>query len=291
MGSNTLDALGRAILEAIESGRAVDGSLESDLDADGPAVADRLAQLVDNGLIREDAETGRGGGTTGYEVTENGLRLLDSRPVAPRANRVDTPATVDRTIADFDLRPDEDAAVRNAFWFLRFWGDATSAEIVDAAYSEEPAGYETADRWWDDCVRDRLAALPDVQVVVEESIEWYDRWTYDGTPVVERDDRDGRSIADPVDEPRFASARHAVETTPLDEDDRAYARAAFAALARRGRASTDELRAAVAHGRGKRSDATDTSADRLAVLESVPGIDLEEGSDGEPVWVYDPTVS
>lgn len=294
MSSNTLDELGRAVLDAVEGRRVRVGTLESELDAGRAEIDDRLAQLVDNGLVREvgeDAGADTASEAEGYELTENGLRLLNSTPVGARDNRIDTPANVDRAIVDVDLRPDEEAAVRNAFSFLRYWGEATTAEIVDAAYSEGPAGYETADRWWDDCVRERLAALPDVRVVADEPIAGAENWIYDGAAIVEQPgDEDGRAIDDRAGFPSPAgSARHAIERTDPNDDDRAIARAAFAVLFDRGRATTDELVAAVDADRPP-EDSNEAPADGLAVLlEEIPGVDRETSGDGEVVWVYDPT--
>ncbi|WP_247730326.1 hypothetical protein [Halovivax limisalsi] len=314
MGSNTLDELGRATLEAIAERRVTADALETELDADREAIDDRLAQLVDNALVRrvaaEGDEAADDPGVDGaYELTENGRRVLEATPVGARDYRIDTPDAVEQAIEGFDLRPDEASAVRSAFSFLRYWEEATTAEIVDATYSEVPAGYGSADRWWDDCVRDRLAALPDVRARPDDPIDGTESWTYDGTAAVEPDDRDGRAVADPMGAPPpFASARHAIERArpddvrqgesggderPEEDDVRAPARAAFAVLFERGRATTVELLEGLDDegvDAAAPAAASDDRTDRLAaLLDSVPGVERGRGSNGETVWTYDPS--
>ena len=91
---------------------------------------------------------------------------------------------VERSIDEFSLPPDAEQAVRKTVSFLQYWGEATTAELVDGCYSESPAGYDTADRWWS--AGDRFGRFDSGTV------------GYENTPVVETpDDEDGRDVPDP----------------------------------------------------------------------------------------------
>lgn len=282
MSSNTLEGLGRAVLEAIE-GRRIDAeTLEEEFDAPREELDDQLVQLVENALVQEvgDGE---------YELTENGERLLEATPVGDRDDRIDTPEDIERSIEGFDLRPDEERAVRSAFSFLRYWGDATTAEIVDATYGEEPAGYGRADSWWDDCVAERLAALPNVDPPsdgAEESngsIE--SRWRYTGEAGVEEPDRDGREVRDTEGEAPFGSVRHAFEELDLTDAERTSARVAFAALSERGGATAEELADALYDEQPAGYDSTDEWSSWLdETFAELPDVDRRE--DGS--WIHDP---
>lgn len=275
MSENTLDDLGRATLESIAGRRVALETLAAEREASRDDLEARLAQLVDNGLIRE--VDGR------YEATENGERLLRATPVGARDDRIDTPETVERAIEGFDCRPDEASALRGAFSFLRYWGEATTAEVVDATYSEWPAGYESADRWWCECVRDRLEALPGVRREDDDVLG--ERWTVEGDAAVDTSGPDGRSVPDPEDAPpAVGSARHALESRPLEAADRRAVRRAFATLAARGRATTADLLEPIP------DDAADaeTFPDRLTdSLEAIPGVSRAVDADGETAWTYD----
>lgn len=328
MSSNTLDELGRAVLETVaagsdsapdpgseagSAGRAVDlETLEVEHEASRADLEARLAQLVDNALVREVDDGGDGDGGPAYEPTENGLRVLNATPIGVRNHRIDTPADVERAIEGFSLRPDEEAAVRNAFAFLRYWGDATTAEIVDATYSEEPAGRESPDRWWEECVRDRLEALPDVRVDSDGSDDSDgsidaipERWSYEGTATVDQpEDADGRDVADPTGAPPpFASVRHALEKLALSEEERRGARVAFAVLFELEAATTEELVDRIGYPAG--NDSSDAWADRLAdCLAELPNVergasagegaraeskaDTDTDTGGEETWTYRP---
>lgn len=281
MSSNTLEGLGRAVLEAIEGRRADAETLEAEFDAPREELDEQLSQLVENALVEEvDGE---------YELTENGERLLDSTPAGDRDERIDTPEDVERAIEGFDLRPDEERAVRNAFSFLRYWGDATTAEIVDATYGEEPAGYGTAARWWGDCVRERLAALPNVDPPADGAEESNgsseDRWRYAGETAVEQPDRDGREVRDVGGEAPFGSVRHAFEELDLTDAERTAARAAFATLSTRGGATAEGLADALYDEQPAGYDSTDEWSNWLeGVLAELPNVDHRE--DGS--WVHDP---
>ena len=275
MTSNTLDELDRAVLESIADGRKTVDALETRFDAPRERLEERLAQLVENGLARSTA-------AEGYELTENGRRVMSATPRGTKDDRIDTPAQVDRAIEESDLPPDEAAAVRSAFSFLQYWGEATTAEILDATYSEAPAGYDAPRRWWDECVRDRLAGLPDVAQTGLETVgggdgtpetsdgtreaddcaqetddgrreiddetwtlEW---WEYEGTAIVDREEGvNGRAVRDPPSAPAaIGSVRHGLERLDLTREERMVARIAFAVLYDRGTATASELLEGVA---------------------------------------------
>lgn len=282
MSSNTLEGLGRAILEAIEGRRVDAGTLDAEFDASSEELDEQLSQLVENALVREV-------GDDEYELTENGERLLSSTPVGAHDERIDTPGDVERAIEGFDLRPDEEQAVRSAFSFLRYWGDATTAEIVDATYGEEPAGYGTADRWWNDCVAERLAALPDVDPPADGAKESNgsseDRWRYAGETAVEQPDRDGREVRDAGGEAPFGSVRHAFEELDLTDAERTAARAAFATLSAREGATAEGLADALFDEHPAGYDSVDAWTNWLEeTFEELPDVDRRE--DG--TWIHDP---
>lgn len=282
MTSNTVDELGRAVLEAIADERVTLAALDDRFEASQRALEGRLSQLVDNGLARETDDGA-------YELTENGRRLLAATPVGAHDDRIDTPDAVERAIEEASLRPDEAAAVRGAFSFLRTWGEATTAELIDGVYSEVPAGYETAERWWDACVRDRLEALPDVEAPEASPIG---TWRYEGTAEVDRDDRDGREVRDPDAASSVGSVRHALEREDLSEGERRAARAAFAVLADRGRATVGELTERVYddHPAGHES-ATAWAAWLSTTFETLPNVERTgvTGDANAEGWTYDPS--
>lgn len=134
--------------------------------SDEAAVDRRLAELADNALVRERE--------TGYELTESGRRVLDSPGDGDADERIDTPPSVERELGSFDLPPDAEAAVRNAFTTLRHSGRATPEELQREVFSEDPAGYEDPERWWSDLVSERLLALPGVDVSADGSTLRYE---------------------------------------------------------------------------------------------------------------------
>jgi hypothetical protein len=281
MSSNTLGERERAVLEAIGEGRVDTGTIRAELGVAREELEELLSQLVENALVREDDGE--------YELTENGDRLLDATPTGERDDRIDTPEPVERAIKGFDLRPDEAAAIRSACSFLRYWGEATTAEIVDATYSEEPAGYGTAAEWWDDCVAQRLAVLPDVEPPANGAGEpdgrAVERWHYVGGAAVEEPDRDGREVRDTEErDAPFGSVRHGIEELDLSEAERAAARGAFTALSERGRATVDDLADAVYDEHPAGYDSVDAWTDWLCgTFEALPGVNRAGA-----VWTYDP---
>lgn len=311
MGNNTLDDAAHAVLSAIGDGRVTPETIESRLrsrhGSPPPDLSKRLEQLRENALVRE-------AGDDSYELTENGVRLLNAPGTGTSDERIDTPSDVETAIESLQASPGERAAVRAAFSFLRHWGEATTAEIVDGTYSEEPAGYADADRWWTDCVGDRLASLP--RVTGSADLGPAAVWEFEGTAVVgHAGDQDGRAVLDRSDATaRSGSVRHGIEEAARDDAERRASRAAFAALYRRREATSCELveeathldaregtvDADVEHGAPDGSVVVDYPAgfesaaewaERLTeIFEVLPGVDREWRSEGddEAVWTYSP---
>lgn len=142
------------LLRRLGDGERSPDALASTVDADAATVEDRLAALADNALVREGEE--------GYELTENGRRVVRAPGDGRADERVDTPPAVERALDSFDLRADAEVAVRNAFTFLRERERASPEELTEGVFSEAAAGYDDPDDWWDELVRDRLLALPGV---------------------------------------------------------------------------------------------------------------------------------
>ncbi|SFS96988.1 hypothetical protein [Halostagnicola kamekurae] len=324
MSSNTLDALGRAILETLDEGPTSIDTMEATFDTAPETLESHLQQLIDNALVRE-APDGR------YELTDNGRRLLRATPTGEYVDRTDIPPPVERAIASFSLPPDEEQAVRTAFSFLAYWGDATTAELVDGCYSESPAGYETPEEWWAHCIEDRLEGVPlvdapeldlgdadsspssssdsspssssdsstpstDSSPSSPRSITTSDSsavtpvvWTYERTPVVDRfAGGDGRNIPDSG--PPYGSVRHGLESRTGSEDERAAARVAFAILFEAGTVSEADL---VERAYDNYPAGYDSSTAWLTWLsdlfESLPGIERGAEAADEPGWQYSPT--
>lgn len=308
MSSNTLDALGRAILETLDEGPTSIDTMEATFDTARETLESHLQQLIDNALVREAPD-----GT--YELTDNGRRLLRATPTGEYVDRTDIPPPVERAIASFSLPPDEEQAVRTAFSFLAYWGDATTAELVDGCYSESPAGYETPEEWWAHCIENRLEDLPLVDAPEldssdDDSVESEPPdsssprsttasdssaviplvWTYERTPVVDRfAGGDGRNIPDSG--PPYGSVRHGLESQTEGEDERAAARVAFAVLFESGTVSEDDL---VDRTYDDYPAGYDSSTAWLAWLSNcfdlLPGVERRADAADEPGWQYSPAL-
>ncbi len=272
----TLDERDAAALERLRDGNADVGTLAETTGCDPEYLRERLPELADNGLVERVDDA--------YRITEDGERAMAGSPAGTMDDRIDTPDAVEERVESFDLRPDREEALRNAFSVLRYWGSASGPEIVDAAYSENPAGFDGPREWWEEGVRDRLADLP----LVESPASTGEPWRYAGTPTVEETTEDGR-VAPGVDPPAGASVRFALEQSELDDDERAAVRAAFAHLFEEGEASAASIRKAAYpdHGAGYDS-AADWWADCVRDgLDSLPGVErVGDEGDGESVWRY-----
>ena len=270
----TLDDRDRAILARLREGDADVDSLAESVDCSRSYVRDRLPELADNGLVlRVHSDV--------YTITANGKRTIAGSPAGTMDERIDTPASVERRIASFDLRPDRAEAVRNAFAFLQYWGSAIEAEIIDGVYSENPAGYASPDDWWSECVRDRLADLPLVEPTQSDAGEW----RYTETPTVDQPTSDGRSAPD-EDATAGTSVKYALEHSGLDDDELAAVRAAFDLLVREGDASADEFEKRIYPNDDAGYDSSTAWWDDCVrpVFESLPGVELTNEREG--VWTY-----
>lgn len=312
----TLDDRDEEILRHLRRSSADVGDLANALGCSSDYLESRLPALADNDLVTRTDDGG-------FAITDSGRRAIAGTPAGRMDDRLDTPDPVESRIRSYDLRADREAAVRGAFAFLRYWGDALEAEIVDAIYSETPAGYDSADEWWTDLVRDHLAGLP----FVDPAESWDTPWRYTGTATVdsetddgetgageidadETDSADGRTApgnrdapeddrftmaggAAAVDEPGkssavfpLASARYAVTQLDASPDARAAVRRAFAVLVREEETNPDALKRDVYPAVPAGYDTADewwTDCVRDG-LRQIPGVEQPTGSsDG---WRY-----
>ncbi len=226
----TLDDRDTATLWRLRRGDADVATLAETVQCDPSYLRDRLPELADNGLVA--AVDG------GYRITSDGERVLAASGQGTEDDRIDTPPDVERRIESFDLRADREAAVRTAFAVLHYWGDATRGEIVDAVYSEDPAGYETRDEWWAEGVRDRLSDLPTVDPPDSPDAPGA-TWRYEGAPTVAELTDDGRVLLEWAVTP--FSARFAVERLDLSDEEQAAVRAAVDWLVREGEGDADGI--------------------------------------------------
>ena len=190
----------------------------------------RLDELADNGLV-----TATGDGE--YQRTESGRRVLVSSSSGTLDERLDTTPAVEAALAAFDLRADEADAVRHAFTFLRYWGQVTEAEFLDAIYSEAPAGRESPDQWWVGVVREPLASLPGVAPPDADG----EPWRYTDRPEAADPAADGRRILSKT-HPVYGDVKHALESLGLPDEERAAVSAAFEYLYRRETATEADIR-------------------------------------------------
>lgn len=275
MENVTLDDRDLAVLERLRAGAADVDALAAAAGADADALRERLPELADNGLLER-----RSGGE--YALTDDGARVIDATAEGARDDRIDTPPAVEGRVLAFDLPPDREAAVRGAFTFLRYWGDATAAEIVDGVYAEYPAGFDDRLAWWRDCVRDRLAELPDV--VPSRSPD--EPWRYDGTAVAE-EGTDGRRVAGSTAIGE-SSVRFALERLDLEPESLRAVRGVFALLY-----EVDEVSAPAAeeqvypdHDGGYGSPGAWWDDLVRPALASLPGVERADGD--RERWRYRP---
>lgn len=267
MGTPTLDGTDRAILERLAAGRPASELGET---VDGDDIEERLAALVESGLVARTDE--------GYELADSGRRVLAAPGDTTADDRIDVPDRVEGAIERADPPPERAAAIRSAFAFLAYWGEASDYEIRDAVYSERPAGYGSVTEWWNGFVRDALADLPDVAPPPSDGHVW----RYEGPAGVEDPTADGRHGPGESDDAAYASVKHALESLDLQTEEREAAHAAFASLADRESATAEEITEAVYPNRPAGYGSAEEWWDRMeGVLEELPGIER----DGE-VWRY-----
>lgn len=255
--------------------------LGEELEGTPAALRERLAQLADNALV-SDLGDGR------YERTESGRRVLVAAATGAVDERVDTTPEVEAALAAFDLGPAEADAVRHAFSLLRYWGAVTEAEIADAVYSEAPAGRETSTAWWDEVVREPLAALPGVEPPAAGDEDG--PWRYADPPEAGERFADGRRVLS-RHHPVYGDVKHALESIDLAPAEREAARAAFGYLYRRGEASEDEVGDAVYPDHPAGYDSPEDWWDGVLrdAFEALPGVEPVDGSGertGDAAWRY-----
>lgn len=166
----------RALAERPTDATGTPGDLAADVGEPPAALDERLAELTEAGVVRET-----GGG---YELTSSGRRLLRAPASGAADDEIDTPPSVERALAELDLRADREGAVRKAFVLVCTEGEATADGIVDAVYEENPAGYDDPERWWE-TVREGLAAVATHSALTREGRTW--RYPSE-------DDADGRRV-------------------------------------------------------------------------------------------------
>jgi hypothetical protein len=272
MGTITLDDRDEAVLERLRKGDTDVETLAESVNADADCLWDRLPELADNGLVERADDA--------YALTEDGARAVEATPIGAKDDRIDTPPEVEERIEAFDLRPDREEALRNAFSFLHYWGETSGAEVIDGVYSENPAGFESEREWWTELVRDRLAELP----CVEPPASNHEPWRYAGTPGVEHRTDDGR-VAPPGDEFERTSVRFALERLDLAGDERRAVRRAFDRLLSEGEVTTDELEEAYSDRPAGYDSVSEWWSDCIRpAFESLPGV--ESGNADGKRWRY-----
>jgi DNA-binding Lrp family transcriptional regulator len=266
MSTPTISDDDETILEYLVDGPAERADVADGVGKGDDETAERLDGLVEAGLVREVEDV--------YEITDSGERLLAAPGDSTADSRVDTPPAVDETIDEMDLAPDHAEAVEETFAFLRYWGEATGAEVIDAVYSENPLDYADAESWWDEAIRDVLAALPDVDPPDETDD---DVWRYDGTPG--REDGDGRRPFDVPEAETYGSVKHALEAQDVNDRQRAAVTAAFELLQSNGSATDEELRTHAHDTVDVEASAGTWWRDAVEpVLEAFPGVERTEDS-------------
>ena len=272
MGTITLTARDTTVLQLLADAPADDDQLAETVEYSRAELEDRLEELAENGLLRE-----REDGT--YALTESGSRVLDVPADGSTDSRIDAPDDVTQAIEALDLRPDREEAVFDAFAFLHYWGEASESELIDAIYSENPAGYETADEWWQTFMRDTLAGLPAIDPPTADEKPW----RYTETPTIDKRTEDGRRPFD-GSTTTYGSVKHALEVLDLSADQHAAVQAVFEALQQRNTVTVTELKQDVY----KQTAAGDMSADEWwtqwiePVLQELPGIERMGGK----TWRY-----
>lgn len=245
----TLDERDRAVLRRLRQSDADIESLAESVGCRRDGLKDRLPELADNGLVQrvDDLSATEQSGNSPdiqrepdddvYRITANGRRVLASSPAGTMDNRIDTSPAAEDVIRSFDLPPDREEAIRNANAFLHYWGAAFPSEIIDAVYSENPAGFGSDEEWWTECVRDHLAELP----TVEPSEMSEQPWRYSGIPIVDEITDDGRDAPADGVTPQ-PNVKYALEHSQLTESERSAVRAAFAYLVSDGEADAAAIK-------------------------------------------------
>ncbi|MFB6130866.1 MAG: hypothetical protein ABEJ28_08610 [Salinigranum sp.] len=263
MCNPTLTESDLAALVELEARPADLAALAAAVDVVPERLEERLAFMADNGLLR--IEGGR------YRLSDDGRRVIRAPGDGSADDGIDLPESVVWALQARGLRAARLDAVLSAYAFLRFWGTATAAEIVDGTFSEAPLEYDTAAAWWTDLVRDHLASLPAVEPPAEEG----GLWRVDGTPDIDGLSADGRRVLfDRGRETgRYSSAREAADDLGLSDGERLSVSAALAVLQRGDEVDGERLRTAAASvDAGDVPGAAWLDEGLFAALERLPGV-------------------
>jgi hypothetical protein len=274
MGTINLSDEDEAVLEQLREGRNIADNLATTVSYDSSTLTEQLDLMADNDLVRD---VGHGV----YELTESGRRVLGAPGDASADDRIDTPASVEQTLDEFDLPIECEEAVRRAFTFVRLWEEATPTEIKDGVYDEKPADYRSADEWWEQCVRDHLAALPHIEQPSSDD----EVWTFTDPRNTAKSTADGRRMLDSEAEHiPPTSAKHTVEKLADDDNCREAILAAVEHIRQQGEVSKADIKEPIYDSHPAGYDSPDDWWDHCVrdILEEVPGI--EQAIPGE-IWV------
>ncbi|WP_101295458.1 FACT complex subunit Spt16 family protein [Halegenticoccus soli] len=273
MVTDTLTEADRAVLASLFDGPRDVPGLAARTDWTPEELTERAEYFADNGLVRE-RDDGR------IELTASGRRIVLAPGDGSADDDIDLPERAREALAALGLRADQADAVRHAFAFLAYWGEATAAELREGVYTEAPAGYGSPDDWWTDCVRDALAALPEVEPPAEDGGPWrYARDAEGADPAAE-----GWKMLDTTapHEP-YTSLTHVLTDESASAAERAAVVAAFETLRERGETDDESIREAARRcEHGDELDEEWFEGRLIELLGSVPFV--FRTSDGR--WTY-----
>lgn len=280
MGTINLSDEDKAVLEQLQEGRNVAENLAPTISYDLSTLAEQLDLMADSDLVRD---VGHGV----YELTESGRRVLSAPGDASADDRIDTPASVEQTLGEFDLSVECEEAVRRAFTFLRLWEEATATEIKDGVYDEKPAGYASVDEWWEQCVRDHLAALPHIEQPSSDD----EVWTFTDPRGAAESAADGRRMLDSnAEHIPPTNAKHTIEELADNDAHQEAVLATVEQIRQQGEMSEADIKETVydSHRAGYESSDEWWKQGVRDILEEVPGI--EQAIPGE-IWIATQTVN
>lgn len=258
-----------AILSQLHQNPTNTVTLAQSVDIPPDRLSNRLAFMVDNGLIREIGNA--------YEVTASGSRVLRVPGDELVDNSIDVPQSVLGILQSRNLCADQIDAVLATFAFLRYWGKATAAELKDGVFSEIPLEYETAERWWTELVSDHLAAVPIIEPPATES----GFWQFIGTPGIADLNENGWKVVfgRGADTPeRYASATEAMVDMELTDAERLAMAAVLGTLQRDSESDIESLQAVATTVRNDNETVSKDIEDLVPdVLVRLPGVVHSEG--------------
>jgi hypothetical protein len=98
------------------------------------------------------------------ESTANGRRMLDSD------TEYIPPTSAKHTIEKLTDDDGRQEAVLAAVEHIRQQGEMSVADIKETVYDSHPAGYESPDDWWEQCVRDILEEVPSIEQAIPDEL-------------------------------------------------------------------------------------------------------------------------